>query len=449
MTFNARTRHSVIRAGAMLLVAALLALLAAACGGNNQPPEPSSPAAGGVMNTGTAASGKPVELSFWNGFTGPDGELLKQIVDEFNQQNAGKIEVNMDVMMWDLLFQKLPPAIATKTAPQLVAFSNAAGPGYMSNGSLEPLDDYFAATGSDPSDFTDASLELFRYKDGKQYMLPLQTNGIYLFWNKKLFREAGLDPEKPPATLEEMADIAVKLTKPEQNQYGLALPVKSAPTYFVSFMKGNGGEVVDMANLKSALDSPENLATLQWLQDLGQNKKVSPQGATGAALDKLMLGGQLGMYITGPWLTGGLKANNVEFGVAQIPSGSKTRFVELGGIGFAVPAGTTAEQKQAAYAFIKFWNSPDNMKRWSLANGFPPHLKAVIGDPDVKADANVATMADMGDAAQTFLPGLVNAERINRDVLFPMVEAVLSGVDPAGVLKKTSAQLDEILKTEP
>src|SRR5690554_7510220 len=64
-----------------------------------------------------AANGNSTTITFWNGFTGPDGEILREIVNRFNQEQAGKINVEMDIMPWDVFFQKLPPAIATKTAP--------------------------------------------------------------------------------------------------------------------------------------------------------------------------------------------------------------------------------------------------------------------------------------------------------------------------------------------
>ncbi|HEY0828676.1 MAG TPA: ABC transporter substrate-binding protein [Bacilli bacterium] len=437
-----------------ILVYTLVVLLVfslAACGGKNNTPAPTeteSPAA----ETAAPATAKPAEkvtISFWNGFTGPDGELLKTIVDEYNAKNADTVEIKMDIMPWDQLFQKLPPAIATKTAPSLVVMWPGAAAPYIGNGSFLPLDDFFPTTGADQSDFMASSLEMGQNRDGKQFMLPMQTNGIYLFWNKTLFTAAGLDPNKAPESLDQLAEYAVKITDKSKNQFGLALPVKGSPTHFVSFLKGNGGDVVDLAAMKSVLNSPANVQTFKWIQDLAMNKKVSPNGATGADMDKLMLAGQLGMFITGPWLSGGLKANNIDYGVAVPPRGSVTQFTEVSGIGFAVPDGTTPEQKKAAYDFIKYWNSTEIGKKWSLANGFPPYLKSVIGDPEIQGNANIAAMANMGDAGQPFLKGLLNASKIADVEMYKMVEAIQLGADVEKELQKTSDIIDEILKTEP
>lgn len=237
----------------------------------------------------------------------------------------------------------------------------------------------------------------------------MQVNGLYLYWNKALFAEAGLDPGQAPQTFEELAEYAVKLSDPEQNRYGLGLPASGAPEYYVSFIRGNGGEVVNRENMTSALNSPENVKTFQWLQDLAVNKRVSPIGASGADLEKLMQSGQLAMLINGPWMAAGLKDNGIDFGVALPPKGSVRQSTVLGAVGFAIPRNTSPEEKEAVYDFLAYWNSKEIGKKWSLEVGFPPYLHSVIEDPEVQADPFVSVMADMSDAARPYLNGLVGA----------------------------------------
>jgi ABC-type sugar transport system, periplasmic component len=440
----------------MTALMAVLLLLAAACGKSSPDRAPQS-SSGSSGDPAPAASGsetaespaEKVTISFWNGFTGPDGDLLKTIVDEYNASNTDHVEVKMDIMPWDQLFQKLPPAIATNTAPDLVVMWPGAARTYIENRTFLPLDDYFEKMGVDRSAYTEASLDFGKGRTGTQYMLPMQVQPIYLFWNKTLFKEAGLDPDRPPATLEELEEYAVKLTDPAKNRFGLGLPVKGSPAYFVPFIKGNGGDFVDTENLKSVLNSPENIATLTWLQDLVVNKKVSPAGATGADMDKLMLSGQMGMFITGPWLVGGLRENNIDFGVAPPPAGSKRQFIEIDGIGFSIPKGTGEKEKEAAYKFIRFWSSKETVKRWSLANGFPPFLIEVMEDPDIQNDPLVSSMSAMGDSGEPFLRGLITAGTISDDALWPMIELIQAGRDVAETVKSVSDHIDEILKSEP
>lgn len=148
---------------------------------------------------GETASGEKITLQFWNVFTGSDGDILREIVDNYNKTNTDNIEIQMDIMPNDQLQQKLPAAIATNTAPDFVLFGVENIAPYVSNDSLEDISDFWDVTGVDKSNILENVLEL-SHVDGKLYGAPMQYNVSYLYWNKDLFREAGLDPEKhlPP-----------------------------------------------------------------------------------------------------------------------------------------------------------------------------------------------------------------------------------------------------------
>mgnify|MGYP001434140330 CR=1 FL=1 len=421
----------------------VLALIFVAACGNN------ATDSGDVSSepAGSQASGKKMTLSFWNGFTGPDGELLTQIVERYNQSNTANVEIKMDIMPWDQMYQKLPPAIATQTAPDFVLMSPVSSVSYIRNDTLRPLNDFFEVSGAEKADFSESSLTLSSV-DGNHYMLPMQMNGLYLYWNKDMFEAAGLDPETPPATLEQLGEWAVKLSNPEKNQYGVGFPAKSAPYYFTSLIEANGGAVVDTAAKKSLFDSPENIKTFEWLQQLAR-QKATPIGATGGDLDKLLISGQLGMYISGPWMVSGLKSNNIDFGVAIPPAGTVRQAMDVGGIGFVVPSSTPDDRIAGVYDFIKYWNSTEIGKEWSISNGFPPFLKSVAEDLDVRNDPIISVMANMDESGVSFLPGYVTAERIASEI-FLAIESVMSGnSNPADILQKASEKIDGILKDEP
>lgn len=403
-----------------------------------------------VFTVSGAGGGKEITVTFWNGFTGSDGEILKEIVNRFNQKQAGKIRIKMDIMPWDVFFQKLPPAIATKTAPNLILLDPANIPQYAANNSIQSMHDFWSVTGLKEKDYLANVLNLMKYK-GKYYEMPMQTNLIYLYWNKDLFKAAGLDPEKPPQTMDELAGFAVKLTNPQKNQYGLGLVAKGgAPGYWTSFIWNNGGEFFNAKRKKSLLNSPQNVKTLEWMQDLAVNKKVTPKGVNGADLDNLLMSGQLAMYINGPWLINGLRKNKINFGITAPPKGSVRQQVISGGIGFAVPAGTKKAEKRAAYELIKYWMSPEVLKEWSMRNGFPAWSAAVMNDPEMKADPIQGAISPLGVLGRNYAQGYQGVTAIDNDAIWPMIEAVLAGAEkPADAVKKASAQINEIFKNNP
>ena len=126
-----------------------------------------------------------------------------------------------------------------------------------------------------------------------------QYNLQYLYYNKDIFEAAGLDPETPPTTLDELKADAIACTDPSKNQYGIGFPQNY--TYYCEYLWANGGDVISTDGKENLLNSQENIDTLTWLQDMVVNEGVSPEGLTGADADTLFQAGQLAMYMSGPW----------------------------------------------------------------------------------------------------------------------------------------------------
>lgn len=397
-----------------------------------------------ATNQDTAASNeKGTTIQFWNSFTGTDGDVLRDLVEIYNKTNEKGNTIEMDIMPTTSLEEKLPAAIASKTAPALVIKGNFDVATYGDNNIFQSTDDFFEATGTDKDDFSTASLEALQYNGG-QLMIPMQVHSTFLFWNKDLFEAAGLDPETPPTTWDEVAEYSAKITDDSKKIYGVGFPISGAPCYFDAMFKSNGGDVVSEDGKTSILDSAENLETLQYIQDLVTSGNA-PKGATGADTDNLMLAGQLGIYCSGPWLVSGLKENDINFGVTAMPSGTKEAAGVIEVQGFGVTSTCSDAEKVAAYDFIAFWNTTETCKAWSLRNGFPPYLKSVAEDKEVKADPIVNALSSISEFGYSFAPGVKAANQINSDVLFPLIENVSSGNDCKTELTNASEKVNELL----
>ena len=387
-----------------------------------------------------------ITITFWNSFTGSDGDTLKAIVKDYNAANVGKIQVEMDIMSSDVFNQKVPPSIATNTAPNLIALNVADTLTYSKQGSILDLSDFFTVAGVDKTDFLPSSLQIANF-GGKQYGIPMQMfDSTNLYWNKDLFKAAGLDPEKPPATFDELETMAVKLTNASKGQYGFGMFASAGPQWYSVMIKGNGGDVVDMATNKSVLNSTANMKTFEYLHRLAFTDKVSPKSTGGVAMDNIMQSGKLAMYFNGPWAIPGLKSHNINYGVAQVPAGSAGTFAILDGTLFAIPKGTDDAHKAAVYQFLKYWNSTANGKRWSMTIGFPPYLNSVINDPEVKANPAISALASNAKVAAPWMPGLVSAGNLDANVLFPLIEQLQNDGTVANMVNKASTQVDTILQ---
>ena len=400
----------------------------------------------GVTGFGAASAAEPVTIQFWNAFTGSDGDILREIVNRFNAENEQGITIEMDIMPGATLGEKLLPSITTGTAPALVLLGSLDVPMYSKSEALLPMDDFMEVTATDEADFMPASLAGLQY-EGVQMMIPMQWFTTYLYYNLDLFEKAGLDPAAPPKTWQEMAEYAAQITDPDRNVYGMGLCVSGGVTWFNSLFMANGGQIVDTVNKVSLLDSPENLKSLEFIQAIAQAGDT-PIGNTGADLDNLMMADRLGMVINGPWMVAGLRGNEINFGVAPMPAGTED-VVGISEIsGFAIPAGTSDEEKAAAYAFITYWNTTEICKEWSLRNGFPPYLYSVANDEEVQANEIVSVFSKISEYGVTMGEGLTTLGQINGDVLFPMIENVIAGNDCQTELTAASEKMNEILAGE-
>ncbi len=437
----------------IILCTALCISLLTGCGGSAQeeqaaPADTQTEAAGDSGSEQSeapaeaSASGEKITLEFWNVFTGSDGDILRQIVDNYNKANTDNIEIQMDIMPNDQLQQKLPAAVATGTAPDLVLFGVENLAPYVSNDSLEDISDFWDVTGVDKSNILENVLEL-SHVDGKLYGTPMQYNVTYLYWNKDLFRDAGLDPEKAPGTLEELADYAEKLTDSSKNQFGLALPTNAT---YMQFLWANGGDADDPETNTNLLNSDENLKTLEWLQDLTVNKKVSPNNITGAEADTMLQAGQIGMYMSGPWQINGLREQGIDFGIAPCVAGSAGAFSPAGGCSYVIPKGTDGEHRLAAYKFMQYWLTDDILKEWSQKNGFPVWSKTLMQDPEIQEDEVLNSISKATEIGRSYNLGYSLASQIDNDVMIPLFEKVMTGAaTPEDALKEASEAMDRVL----
>lgn len=133
-----------------------------------------------------------IVLNFWNGFTGPDGKTMEAIVDKFQQDNPD-VRVKMQIIPWGTYYDKVTLALAYGGAPDVFICHAARIPEFASFGKLRPLDDLYQ-TAQPPltqSQFAAAPWRATFY-DGKHVALPLDVHPMGLYYNTKLFREAGI-----------------------------------------------------------------------------------------------------------------------------------------------------------------------------------------------------------------------------------------------------------------
>ena len=415
----------------LIAMTAITALGLAACG-NNSKKETSS------------TSNKKTTLTFWNGFTSTDGDVLKEIIKDYNATNKDNVKIKMDIMTWDNFNQKLPTAITAKKAPDFVAMNYADMSSYVSNGTMKEVGDFYKQSGVKKSNFQTTAREL-GVIDKKTYFVPMQVQGMYVYWNKDLFKKAGLDSETPPETWDELAEDAKKISALGDNIQGFSMP-KDGSAILYNLLQDNGANLLSKNEKKSAFKSDETKKSLDYLQNLIHKNGVGPENISGAEADNLMLAGSLGIYINGPWLNAGLIKNKINYGITTLVQANKgDQQAILDGVGFGIPVSTDDSKTKAIYSFMKYWNTTKIGKKWSLENKCAPYLKSVAADSEIKADPLVSTMYKQIKYAEPYYPGNSNISNITTNVINPTIEKVLAGNNTTSAMKSASDQIDDIV----
>jgi multiple sugar transport system substrate-binding protein len=423
-------------------VAAVLAAslaVAAGCGGGGD--GGSSAAAGGPS--------KKVTLTFWNGFTGPDRPALEELVKRFNA-SQDKVTINMTVMPWDVFFQKLLPAYAAKKGPDIAAMDTVQLPQYADKGVFADLEDLYGDSSFPADQLVQSATDATKWDD-KHYAVPMNFTTLLLYWNKDMFKQAGLDPQTPPATWQEWQDAAKKLTidkngdgKPEQ--YGLALADHETIPMWPILVWGNGGDVVKDGN-EAMLDDPKTIEAVTTWSDLIKNDHISPIGLGGADADKLFQSKKAAMEVVGPWMTTGFKDAGIDFGLGMVPAGPEQQVTLGTSVAMALSAQSAADgdKKAAAYQWFKYWNSAESQAYWAVHSGFPPTRTDI---PAEKLSENpwVAEFGKYADKSQFYLTGVKDYAKVNTDVWEPTIQKIENGRGSADqLLKDADGKIQQVL----
>jgi sn-glycerol 3-phosphate transport system substrate-binding protein len=206
--------------------------------------------------------------------------------------------------------------------------------------------------------------------EGKTWGISFQRSTIVAYYNKDLFRAAGLDPEAPPTTWDEMISMGKALTK--DDTYGLMILSTGYPYWmFQALAIQNGKEVMSGDGLTTYFDDPKVVETLEFWKSLSAEHGIMPTGTVEwGTLCQAFLEGQTAMmwHSTGN-LTAVKKAASFDFGVAELP-GNERLGSPTGGGNFYLFKDTTDEEKAAALKLMQFMTSPEQAAAWSIATGY-------------------------------------------------------------------------------
>ena len=290
---------------------------------------------------------------------------------------------------------------------------------------------------------------------GKTWGIPFQRSTIVLYWNKELFKDAGLDPSKPPATWADQVEYAKKLTKRDASgnvtQWGIQVPSSGFPYWlFQGFTTQNDVLLMNEAGTETYYDKPAVVEALQYWVDLSQKHKVMAPGVIewGTTPKDFFEKKTAMMWTTTGNLTNVKNNAKFDFGVAMLPAG-KHRGSPTGGGNFYLFKKTTPAQREAVVKFAKWMTSPERAAQWGIETGY------VAVRPDAWQTPAMKKYVDGFPAAAVARDQLPHAvaelsthdnQRVTK-ALNDGLQAALTGTKPpAAAMKDAQAEATRILR---
>jgi len=359
----------------------------------------------------------PRHITYWEKWTGFEAEAMDSVIDDFNAEEAAHAKsdpsyarIEVEKVTISKIEQKLLIAIAGGNPPDLAGHYSFAVAAYADHGALTDLGPLLAKSSFDRSRYIEHYIRLGEYR-GKTWALPLVPASTALVLNKRLFKEVGLDPEQPPATLEEFDAYAEKLTKWEvtlpsgekriESGYLPNVPAAHKRLIQAGFLPGEpiwwlygwgdffGGRLLDGAGEIGA-GEPANIRAFDWVASYSRHlgvdviKRFRSGFGNSSSPQSAFLSGKVAMVLQGVWVHNYIEkyAPGLQWAAAPFPyPGDRP---ELAGTSHAeadvlmIPKGSSHPEE--AFAFMQYVSRQAVLEKLCLAQQKFTPLSSVSED---------------------------------------------------------------------
>lgn len=383
---------------AMLMATTSLMVFMTACGdgtangntGNEQPSNSAAAEGNASEETQTESPKEPVKVIWWHSMGGELGKVVTQLAGDFN---AAHTDIQVEEVFqgtYDESLNKMKASMDAESGPSLIQVYEIGSKFMIDSKAVTPVQNFIDAESYDISNLEENILGYYKFDD-KLYSMPFNTSNPVLYYNKDMFKAAGLDPENPPKTYEEVANAAKALTKDGQTGASFAI----YGWFMEQLFANQGAEYVNNGNGRTApateslLNSEAGIQTINWLKELLDSKAALNLGRKTDDTKKAFLAGQIGMTLDS---TGSLRGivdgakGKFEVGTAFLPKPADATDggVIVGGASLWVLNNKSDEEQQAAWEFIKYLAQPETQAKWHINTGYFPINKLAYDEQSVK-----------------------------------------------------------------
>lgn len=448
----------------IVLMAALpLTAMLAACGGGK----------GGGFSTEcptglVGQGGGPVKITFWHAMTAANRDTLERMVAEFNASQDG-VEVQPVFQgTYDENMTKYFTALRGGDLPDIIQIEDTGAQRMVDSRTVARAQDCIDAEGYDLSDHVERVIAYYSI-NGKLWPWPFNVSNPVLYYNKIAFEKAGLDPERPPATLDEVRQASQQLVDRGVTRQGLALELGG--WFFEQWLAKAGQLYVDNDNGRTAratralFDSDTGRELFRWIDGMVNDGLAVNIGRNPSGADALLAvgSGDAAMTIATSAamrsIYGVLESGqfpDVKVGVGPMPGleAQDSGGIEVGGAALFIVNRSSPAEQEAARIFAKWLNEPAQQAEWHVGSGYVPIRKSATDLPAVQELWGASPQFRV--AYDQLLAGRTNAASagtvlgsyndVRETVVKALEEMLLQGKDPDAALAGAAKAADDVMK---
>jgi multiple sugar transport system substrate-binding protein len=387
-----------------------------------------------------------VTLTLWS--RSANEAFVRRLVDAWNESHTNQIEPT--IIPSDQFVTRVATGFAAGEVPDLLPIDLIYVPAFAKAGQLTEISELAEAM---PyfDQLSPSHVRLAQYEDGL-YALPFTAEGSVLLYNKDLFRQAGLDPDSPPTTWQEVYDAAAAITALSNDTYGFYFAGSCAGCNAFTYLPliwASGGNVLSDDGLTSTIASDPMVAeALEFYKRMWDEGMIPPgaQADTGTDFLNAFLGGNIGMAGSGAFSISVLKNDHpeIDFGLTFLPGKEGGRSSFAGGDSIAIPAG--AAHVEEAFEFIQ-WALSDEVQldQYAAQGQLPVRIDLAENEyfaEDPRLTVNAEAMA-LGQTPYSFV-----YNNLFNDANGPWLQMIQTAIfqgDVAGAVETADQRFSEIL----
>lgn len=315
------------------------------------------------------------DVTFWHAMGGEGQQALDSIVDDYNN-SQDKITVHAEYQgTYDEALTKFHSVAGTDSAPTMIQVFEIGTMSMINSGNIVPIQDLIDADGYDMSNLEENIINYYKIDD-KFYSMPFNSSTPVMYYNKDAFEAAGLDPNTPPETYEEIEEAGKKIAESNAEMKGFAL--QAYGWLFEQLLANQGALLMNNDNGRS--DTPTKVgfneggkAIFEWVERMIADDTFANYGTDGDNMISGFLAEDVAMFIQSSASTRGVIDNApFEVGVAFIPypEDKAREGVVIGGASLWMSSGKDDVEQEAAWDFMKYLQTPEVQAKWHVETGY-------------------------------------------------------------------------------